>query len=58
MAEDDCITCGARVRHQRNIERRCPQCRDIFVVKSDRSNKVHCSRECYLEGYKKPKRPA
>ena len=56
MDDDDCATCGARARHQRNIERLCPRCYDTFVVKSDKNPKVYCSRECYLENYNRKRR--
>jgi predicted nucleic-acid-binding Zn-ribbon protein len=56
MDEDDCFTCGARSRHQRMIERRCPQCNDIFRVKSDKNKKIYCTRECYLENYNQKRR--
>ena len=56
MAEGDCYTCGARIRHQRTIERRCLQCRDIFRVKTEKNQKKHCSRECYLEHYNEKRR--
>ena len=56
MDEDDCFTCGARPRHQRMVERRCPQCNDIFRVKSDKNKKIYCTRECYLENYNQKRR--
>ena len=56
---EDCITCGARPRHQRNIERRCwsPECDNIFSVKSDTAIKLYCSRECQVKEYRSQARP-
>jgi len=52
---DDCVTCGARARHQRLIERRCAgtTCDTIFAVKSDKNIKRYCCRDCQLKSYNK-----
>ncbi len=49
----DCVTCGARQRHQRRFERRCAWCDSILVVKSERSIKRFCDRQCQLANLRK-----
>jgi hypothetical protein len=48
---EDCERCGAHPKHQRWHERRCDECDDIFLVKTDRSKRKFCGRPCQLDKY-------